>query len=109
MNVRLACFTMSFFNSLVAINTDRGYAIELVADAAWKVYHLWSTIALGLAFLTPGKTTSLAFAVGNRGDHQGKVSLRFPFNAPGYPHRTRSRPERNSLRCRQVPNRGLLP
>jgi hypothetical protein len=84
MNVRLACFTMSFFNSLVAINTDRGYAIELVADAAWKVYRLWSTIALGLAFLTPGKTTSLAFAVGNRDDHQGKVSLRFPFNAPGY-------------------------
>jgi hypothetical protein len=73
MNVRLACFTISFFNSLVAINTDREYAIELVADAAWKVYRLWSTIALGLAFLTPGKTTSLAFAVGNRGDHQGNV------------------------------------
>jgi hypothetical protein len=48
------------------------------------VYRFWSTIALGLASLTPGKTTSLAFAVGNRGDHQGKVSLRFPFNAPGY-------------------------
>ena len=84
MNVRLACFTMSFFNALLAINSDRGYAIELVADAAWRVYRLWSTNALGLASLTPGKTTSLAFDVGNRGDHQGKVSLRFPFNAPGY-------------------------
>jgi hypothetical protein len=81
---RLACFTMSFFNALLAINTEREYAIELVADAAWRVYRLWSTIALGLASLTPGKTTSIAFAVGSRGDHQGKVSLRFPFNAPGY-------------------------
>ena len=84
MNVRLACFTMSFFNALLAIGTDRQYAIELVADAAWRVYRLWSTIALGLAHLTPGKTTALAFAVGKHGDHQSDVSLRFPFNAPGY-------------------------
>jgi hypothetical protein len=84
MNVRLACFTMSFFNALLAIDTERGYAIELVADAAWRVYRLWSTVALGLAYLTPGKTTSLAFAVGGRGDLQGEMPLRFPFNAPGY-------------------------
>jgi hypothetical protein len=84
MNVRLACFTMSFFNALLAIGTDRDYAIELVADAAWRIYRLWSNIALGLARLTPGKTTSLAFAVSKHGDQQGDVSLRFPFNAPGY-------------------------
>ena len=41
-------------------------------------------LALGLARLTPGKTTSLAFAVTNRGDQQTGVSLSFPFNAPGY-------------------------
>jgi len=74
MNVRLACFTMSFFNALLAIGTDRQYAIELVADAAWRVYRLWSTIALRLAHLTPGKTTALAFAVGKHGDHQSDVS-----------------------------------
>jgi ubiquinone biosynthesis protein len=84
MNVRLACFTMSFFNALLAIDIERGYAIELVADAAWRVYRLWSMVALGLAYLTPGKITSLAFAVGGRADLQGEVSLRFPFNAPGY-------------------------
>jgi ubiquinone biosynthesis protein len=84
MNVRLACFTMSFFDALLAIDTEREYAIELVADAAWKVYRLWSIIALGLARLTPGKTTALAFAVSKHGDCQGDVSLRFPFNAPGY-------------------------
>jgi hypothetical protein len=83
MNVRLACFTMAFFNALLASGTDREYAIELVADAAWKVYRLWSIIALGLAHLTPGKTTALAFAVSTHGNRQG-VSLRFPFNAPGY-------------------------
>lgn len=84
MNVRLACFTMSFFNALLASGTEREYAIELVADAAWKVYRLWSIIALGLAHLTPGKTTALAFAVSTHGNRQGDVSLRFPFNAPGY-------------------------
>jgi L-2-amino-thiazoline-4-carboxylic acid hydrolase len=84
MNVRLACFTMSFFNALLAIDTDREYAIELVADAAWKVYRLWSIVALGLARLGTGKKTALAFAVAKRSDHQIDVSLRFPFNAPGY-------------------------
>jgi ubiquinone biosynthesis protein len=83
MNVKLACFTLSFCNALLGIGTERAYAIELVADAAWRVYRLWSSIALGLARVTPGKTTSLAFAVTNQGDH-GRMSLRFPFNAPGY-------------------------
>ena len=84
MNLRLACFTMSFFDALLATDTDREYAIELVADAAWKVYRVWSTISLGLAYLTPGRTTALAFAVAKHGAHQSDVSLRFPFNAPGY-------------------------
>jgi hypothetical protein len=60
------------------------YGIELVADAVWRVYRLWSSIALGLARVTPGKMTSLAFAVTNHGDPHGCVSLSFPFNAPGY-------------------------
>ena len=84
MNVRLACFTMCFFNALLGTGVDRAYAIELVADATWRVYRLWSTIALWLARLTPGKTTSLAFAVAKREDQQSRVSLRFPVNAPGY-------------------------
>ena len=82
MNVKLACFTMSFFNALLGIGTERAYAIELVADAVWRVYRLWSSIALGPARVTPGKTTSLPFAVTNHGDPHGRVSLSFPFNAP---------------------------
>jgi hypothetical protein len=54
MNVRLACFTMSLFDALLASGVEREYAIELVADSVWKVYRLWSTIALGLTRLTPG-------------------------------------------------------
>jgi hypothetical protein len=83
MNVRLACFTMASFEALLAVGTDREYAIDLVADAAWRVYRLWSTIALGLARLRPGKTTALAFAVKSRRNH-ATLSLSFPFNAPGY-------------------------
>ena len=63
---------------------DRAYAIEIVADAVWRVYRLWSTIALKLTYLTPGRKTSLAFAVASQGDRPGGVSLSFPFNAPGY-------------------------
>jgi L-2-amino-thiazoline-4-carboxylic acid hydrolase len=84
MNVRLACFTISFFNAALAAGVERAYAIELVADAAWRVYRLWSMIALGLARLTLEKTTSLAFAVTKHGEPEGRVSLSFPFNAPGY-------------------------
>jgi hypothetical protein len=83
MNVRLACFTMSFFEALRAVGTEREYAISLVADTTWRVYRLWSAIALGLARLRPGKTTSLAFAV-SKGGEAPNLSLSFPFNAPGY-------------------------
>jgi hypothetical protein len=84
MNVRLACFTMSFFKALIAAGTERQYAIELVADATWRIYRIWSVIASTLAHLRPGKRTALAFAVGKRGKTGGAVSLTFPFNAPGY-------------------------
>jgi hypothetical protein len=33
MNVRVAFFTMAFFNALLRIGTERAYAIKLVADA----------------------------------------------------------------------------
>jgi ubiquinone biosynthesis protein len=82
MNVRLACFTFSFFQELLAAGVERAYAIELVADATWAVYRLWARIASTAARLTPGKSAALAFAV--QGKEHGSLSLRFPFNAPGY-------------------------
>lgn len=59
MNVRLACFTMSFFTALTSAGTDRPYAIELVSDAVWRVYRVWSIIASALSHLTPGKKPRL--------------------------------------------------
>ena len=84
MNLRLACFTLSFFDALTASGAERDHAIDIVADAAWSIYRLWARIALGLARLTFRKTTALGFAVVGDGGRQGQVSLRFPFNAPGY-------------------------
>jgi hypothetical protein len=82
MNVRLACFTMSFFDVLLAKGIERSYAIELIADAGWRVYRQWARVALAIARLTPWSGTALGFARVDR--RLGSISLRFPFNAPGY-------------------------
>lgn len=84
MNVRLACFTMAFFDQLLANGVERGYAIELVADAAWRIYRLWAGIALAIRRLSPRTTTALGFATVRDSDHGEAISLQFPFNAPGY-------------------------
>ena len=84
MNVRLACFTLSFFEELLAAKTERAYAIELVADATWQVYQTWARVASTVGCLARGKSTALAFAVSGPSDAHAAVHLRFPFNAPGY-------------------------
>ncbi|MDE2135725.1 MAG: L-2-amino-thiazoline-4-carboxylic acid hydrolase [Alphaproteobacteria bacterium] len=83
MNVRLACFTMSFFDALLVDRIERRYAIELIADAAWWVYRKWAWIAVLLAHMTPGKKV-LGFATVEGNGDRRLISLRFPFNAPGY-------------------------
>jgi hypothetical protein len=82
MNVRLACFTFSFFEQLLTTGMKREYAIELVADATWQVYRMWARLTAAASQPASGKATALAFAVKNAGE--AKVHLRFPFNAPGY-------------------------
>jgi L-2-amino-thiazoline-4-carboxylic acid hydrolase len=84
MNVRLACFTFSFFEELLATGLERELAIELVADATWQVYQMWIRLTSAAGRLTPGKSTALAFAVRDKDEPEAKVHLRFPFNAPGY-------------------------
>jgi len=84
MNVRLACFTMSFFDALLAKGIERAYAIELIADAAWRVYRQWARIALALARLTPRSRLALGFARIENDRRPVSISLRFPFNPPGY-------------------------
>lgn len=82
-NLRLACFTMSFFDALLATDVERDYAIELVADTTWWFYRKWAWIAIALAHATPGKKV-LGFATVKEGPQGRRVVLRFPFNAPGY-------------------------
>jgi hypothetical protein len=84
MNVRLACFTFSFFEELLATGVEREHAIELVADATWQVYQMWARLTSAAGHLTQGKSTALAFAVTEKNKPGGEVHLRFPFNAPGY-------------------------
>jgi hypothetical protein len=83
MNVRLACFTLSFFEALLVSDVERQYATELVADAAWNIYEWWARLALVVGHLTGGKSSALAFATTSK---RGRTnpSLRFPFNTPGY-------------------------
>src|SRR5262249_40768529 len=84
MNLRLAAFTMSFFDELLSSGVKRDYAIEIVADAAWRVYRLWAKIAMAVSRIGPQRATALGFA--KVGDERGarSITLRFPFNAPGY-------------------------
>ena len=81
MNVRLACFTFSFFGALLDEGVERKHAIELVADAAWGIYAVWSRLVSGVARLAAGNS-ALGFAT--KPKRGGRLSLRFPFNAPGY-------------------------
>src|SRR5579859_5986960 len=84
MNVRLACFTLSFFQALLAAGTERDYATELVADATWQVYRVWARLTSAAGRLARGTSTALAFAVRKTGNREAPVHLRFPFNPPGY-------------------------
>jgi hypothetical protein len=84
MNARLACYTLSFFEALLGEGVERGYAIELVADAAWGIYRVWARVASRASKLRPGRRSALGFALSARRGQGTGVSLRFPFNAPGY-------------------------
>jgi len=84
MNVRLACFTFSFFEELLASGTEKQYAIELVADATWQVYQVWARLTEAAGHLMRSKSSALAFAVTRKEGGEATVHLRFPFNAPGY-------------------------
>ncbi len=84
MNVRLACFTFSFFEELLAGGTERKYAIELVGDATWQVYQMWARLASAAGRMGHGKSSALAFAETKTGDDKAAIHLRFPFNSPGY-------------------------
>ena len=94
MNVRLACFTMSFFDALLAAGVERPYAVELIADAAWRVYRQWARIALALGFAPI---------------RRDRASLGLPFNAPGYLIETAPSERRTAFDVVKLPISQLFP
>jgi hypothetical protein len=85
MNVKLACLTLAFFNSLLATGIERGYAVELISDVTWKVYKQWGVLGRFLAQLLPFLPSQTSRGPNlQQVENDGAVSLLFPFNAPGY-------------------------
>lgn len=77
MNVSLACVTLAYLQALLAAGVERAYAIELIADAAWKIYEQWGRVPRVLArFVTRDPVGRMRWRVGS--------FLRFPFNPPAY-------------------------
>jgi hypothetical protein len=77
MNVWLAGLTLAYFRALLATGVERAYAVELLADAAWKIYEQWGRVPLVLArFATRDPTGQMRWRVSS--------FLRFPFNPPSY-------------------------
>ena len=83
MNVKLGLLHNVILQRVPGNRHRTDYVIELVADAVWRIYRLWSTLALGMVLVTPGKITSSP-SQSQAWDPRGRVSLSFSFNAPGY-------------------------
>ncbi len=77
MNVMLACLSFSMLTVLLGRGVERQYAIELIADAAWKVYQKWAILPKVFARL-------LTRSAAKRMEVCVNAFLRFPFNPPGY-------------------------
>jgi ubiquinone biosynthesis protein len=96
MNVLLACLTLAFFRALVAAGIERDYAIELVSDAAWKVYEKWGALARLIARgLARDALARLRWCV--------NLFLRFPFNGPGYIYERPPTPDAVDVTIRRCP------
>jgi hypothetical protein len=67
--------------ALLSEGIDRAYAVELVADATWKVYEVWGRIGRIVARLRPRGSPEFTFTQ-TRPD--GTFGLTFPFESPGY-------------------------
>lgn len=77
MNVLLACLTLAMLQAMIAAGIERDYAIELIADASWKIYERWGAVPrLVSRMRTHNPVERMRMSV--------NMFLRFPFNPPGY-------------------------
>ncbi len=77
MNLLLAALTLAMFRSLTEAGIEKPYAIELIADACWKIYQYGGRLGLFKASLFPRDAAE-------RVRRDGIWPLTFPFNYPGY-------------------------
>lgn len=94
-NVLFACLTVAFFRSLLESGIERAYAIELVGDAAWRVYARWGRLAAALTAPVGGEPSA-------RLRRRVDLFLRYPFGRPAYEYRDRLEPRGRAfdmLRC----------
>jgi hypothetical protein len=89
-NVLLACLTLAMFRALLESGVERPYAVELVGDAAWRIYAQWGRLATATtAPLDGGAAVRLRRRVG--------LFLRYPFGRPGYRYSDRVEPRGRAL------------
>lgn len=92
MNVRLAALTQAMLSTLLAAGIERKYAIELIGDMCWNVYHYWGRVGKFVARLFGHSRLE---EMKKRVRPDGSWPMSFPFNPPGY-------------RARYVPTHGGL-
>lgn len=77
MNVQLAVLTYAALEVFQEAGIERAYAVELIADLAWRIYEKWGAVPNLLARL-----------LGRRGAEGMRFNvdafLRFPFSPPAY-------------------------
>jgi ubiquinone biosynthesis protein len=100
-NILLAALTVAFFRALLASGVERSYAIELVGDAAWRIYARWGRLA--------------AVATAPFGGHppdrlrrRVNLFLRYPFGPPGYRFIDREEPQGRALDMVHCPIAGYM-
>ena len=77
MNVLLACMTYSCFRTLLSMQVERSYAVELIGDMARKLDEKWGRLPRAIAWLwrrEPRERMRLCV----------NLFLRFPFGPPDY-------------------------
>jgi ubiquinone biosynthesis protein len=95
-SMMLACLTLSMLQALLAEGIERGYAIELIGDACWKVYAQWGQIPRLLSRVStrdPAKRMRMSV----------NMFLRYPFNQPGYRYRDIAEPRGRALDMLRCP------
>ncbi len=79
LNLKLACWTVALFHSLLDAGVDRDEAVDLVADVMWRLFQQWGRVGQVLTRLRPELKTRPRHLLPD-----GTIDLGFPFSPPAY-------------------------